>query len=70
MALRLFDFECHTCGTVFESLVHFMGDKQTHPAVCPACQSEQTRRAVSSTTFRLAGSGWERDGYSKGGPRG
>lgn len=39
----LYDFHCRACGHAFEALV-----RPGHPPVCPACQSEDLERQLST----------------------
>ena len=68
--LKMYDFECSACGEVFERLIQVDSSIQPPPepdANCAACGSAETRHIVSPSHFQLAGSCWEKDGYSKGG---
>jgi putative FmdB family regulatory protein len=42
--MPLFDFECRSCGNVFEELVA----SADSPASCPACDSAEVERLFSS----------------------
>ena len=53
-----YDKQC-TCGHSQETRC-----KYTDTILCPKCGEVMTNRPVSGS-FRLTGSGWYRDGYSK-----
>jgi len=54
----LYDFECETCGHLFEKYVK-MGSQY---ADCPKCGALM-KKIISKSTFILKGDGWEKDGY-------
>ncbi|MFN2198638.1 MAG: FmdB family zinc ribbon protein [Anaerolineales bacterium] len=51
--MPLYEFECQNCGELFEELVR---SSNWEGLLCPACQSEQIRKKVSSFASRAAGS--------------
>ncbi|MAF72393.1 MAG: transcriptional regulator [Micrococcales bacterium] len=63
--MPLFTHRCHQCDHQFEVLVFSKDLSKDQP--CPRCDAPQTVRQVSRTSFSLAGEGWARDGYAKGG---
>ena len=61
----LYEYECLTCGTVFEVDQSIHDDKFSE-YTCVKCESKQpVRRIISSTNFILMGNGWAKDGYNK-----
>jgi len=69
MPLR--NFVCKSCGSVTEHLVRLSEPDPTECA-CGAGGAEGLERdpSPSSTSFKLAGSGWARDGYASDSRRG
>ena len=68
--MPIYQYKCKDCGHVFEQIVK---NDKTVPQ-CPAifidgafekiCGRE-CEKIISKSSFRLKGSGWARDGYSK-----
>lgn len=65
--MPIFEYECTKCEHVFEE---FSGPKTgkesmviTDEPNCPKCNAD-VKKIISSSTFRLKGSGWSSDGYS------
>ena len=56
----LYEYKCANCDYVFDKI---QGMNSPNP-VCPECKGE-TKKQMSGTSFRLAGSGWFADGYQK-----
>ena len=50
--LKVYDFECKDCGSLFEKFV-----KPDHVVECPACGSIKTEVRVSSSAFKVYGDG-------------
>ena len=66
--MPLYEFECEDCGYIFEELVTLSSkilNEYEIVAVCPKCDSAFCKKIISKTNFRLKGSGWAKDGYSK-----
>ena len=49
--MPLFEFICDQCGEKFEELVTSSDDK----VVCPKCQSDSTRKQMSTFAAKAAG---------------
>ena len=61
--MPIFDFECQSCGNVFEKLVL----KSDAPAPnCTACNSGEVEKKVSAPGFRLSGNGWYETDFKTG----
>jgi putative FmdB family regulatory protein len=58
--MPLYEYKCCECEYVFDKI---QGMNKPNPA-CPKCKGK-TDKQISNTSFRLAGSGWEKDGYQK-----
>jgi putative FmdB family regulatory protein len=58
--MPLYEYKCCECKHIFDEI---QGMKEPNPA-CPECKGK-TERQMSSTSFRLKGGGWEKDGYQK-----
>lgn len=61
--MPIFDFECQSCGNVFEKLV-LKSDAPT-PG-CTACGAANVQKMVSAPGFRLSGSGWYETDFKTG----
>lgn len=45
--MPIYEYHCSDCGDDFEKLVRF-SDPTTNSPVCPSCQSENTRKRLST----------------------
>ena len=61
-SMPLYEYKCPKCGHEFERLLRVSqrDDKQA----CPKCDSKETVKKMSRTSFSLKGGGWAEDGYS------
>jgi len=50
-----YDFQCESCGKLFEARVSFGDAEQGKLPACPACRSTKPRRLLSSTINILTG---------------
>lgn len=58
--IMLYKYKCNNCNEV-EEIIHDMNDKIT--VTCDKCEEEMTK--VLSGAFKLIGTGWAEDSYSK-----
>ncbi len=54
--MPIYEYQCHDCGREFEKMVRF--SEADHDQICPACQSLNTKKKIS-TFASLGGSGGE-----------
>ena len=64
--MPIYEYQCASCGTVFDSLQK-MSDPD--PNECPQCDKPQISRRVTAPSFRLAGSGWYETDFKKDGDK-
>ena len=50
-----YDFQCESCGKLFEARVSFGDAEQGKLPACPACRSTKPRRLLNSTINILIG---------------
>jgi putative FmdB family regulatory protein len=50
--MPLYEYRCKTCGQSFEKMIRF--SEADHSPTCPACQSQDTQKKIS--TFASVGS--------------
>lgn len=62
--MPIFEYRCAKCGTEFERLVHHSQRDTPQKCANPKCESTDTKKLVSRTSFSLKGGGWASDGYS------
>ena len=62
--MPLFEYRCAKCGTEFERLVAHSQRDTPQKCANPKCESTDTKKLVSRTSFSLNGGGWASDGYS------
>ncbi len=60
--MPLYEYQCKKCHHEFEIVQKF---SDTPVRKCPRCGKTGVTKKISKTAFRLKGSGWFRDGYSK-----
>jgi len=60
--MPIYEYECLTCGTIFEAWASIK-DKNSREHGCTKCKGIG-KRIISKSNFVLKGSGWEKDGYS------
>lgn len=60
--MPLYEYRCSECGHEFEVIKKF---SDYGVAICPKCDTSLTieNRKVSSSSFKLDGSGWFKEGY-------
>jgi len=60
--MPIYEYSCKSCGDKFECMQRI---SEAPVAPCPRCGTTADRM-ISQTSFALKGSGWYKDGYSKG----
>ena len=58
--MPIYEFECNSCGYIFEDLVKYNQDHE----FCPKC-NEYSKKIISRASFHLKGGGWADTGYDK-----
>lgn len=53
--MPIFEFKCTKCEEFFEVIV--MGSDKDDTVKCPKCESNEFERVVSTTNFKMGGSG-------------
>ncbi len=53
--MPIYEYKCENCGIIFEVIQKITDKKLTK---CKSCKSGKLQRLVSSSGFRLKGSGW------------
>ncbi|HAR95737.1 MAG TPA: FmdB family transcriptional regulator [Deltaproteobacteria bacterium] len=61
--MPIYEYECSTCGKVFEAFQKITEDPLE---TCPVCDSP-VNRLISQCSFQLKGSGWYVTDYKHGG---
>ena len=61
--MPIYEYECSTCGKVFEAFQKITEDPLE---TCPICDNRVTR-LISQCSFQLKGSGWYVTDYKRGG---
>ena len=62
--MPIYEFECTSCGAVFDRLQKL---SDPDPTDCPECGKPTVRRRLTAPVFRLAGSGWYETDFKKDG---
>jgi len=60
MHMPTYEYKCKDCGKEFEV---FKSIKDESLPACPECNSHNTSRLISATSFILKGSGWYMTDY-------
>lgn len=67
--MPIYEYSCTKCSFVTEKIVQLNSENEeeftTIVEPCPKCKNNTFNKIMSSTSFRLEGGGWEKDGYSK-----
>ena len=62
--MPIYEYQCSDCEHQFDKLQKMSDDPLL---VCPSCEKETLKKVVSSSGFRLKGTGWyETDFKNKG----
>ncbi|NUN12365.1 MAG: zinc ribbon domain-containing protein [Myxococcales bacterium] len=64
--MPIYEYRCKQCGTEFEKMRRVSDDS---PVICERCQSDDTEKLLSKTSFVLKGSGWYVTDYARGGEK-
>lgn len=59
--MPIYEYECE-CGKIIEALQRFTEDELT---ICNCSKKGKLRKIVSRSYFRLKGTCWSKDGYTK-----
>lgn len=65
--MPLYEYYCETCGNNIEKILPINEAKDQYVISCTICKEVKTfKKSIgNSGGFRLNGSGWFKDGYSK-----
>lgn len=64
----IYEFSCTKCDDVTEKIVQLDSANEEEFTIvepCTKCGNNTFQKIMSNTSFRLKGSGWAGDGYSK-----
>ena len=61
--MPIYEYQCETCGHVFDSLQKISEAPLT---TCPDCGAEALKKLVSAPVFRLKGGGWYETDFKTG----
>lgn len=68
--MPIYEFQCCKCSFITEKIVQLNSANEeeftTIVQKCPKCGHGTFNKVMSSSSFRLKGSGWGDQGYSKG----
>ncbi|AVP98695.1 transcriptional regulator [Ahniella affigens] len=64
--MPIYEYECQTCGHVFD---HLQKLSDPDPTQCERCHQGPIQRRVTAPSFRLAGSGWYETDFKKSGDK-
>lgn len=64
--MPIYEFECASCGAVFDRLQKL---SDPDPTDCPECGQPRVKRRLTAPAFRLAGSGWYETDFKKEGDK-
>jgi putative FmdB family regulatory protein len=53
--MPIYEYECQQCGHQLEKLQKFSDAPLVH---CPECEQDALKKLISSTSFKLTGTGW------------
>ncbi len=62
--MPIYQYECQQCGYEVEEILSFSNSEKYLQTVCPKCLTKSFKKKVNSTSFKLKGKGWYKDGYN------
>ena len=60
--MPIYEYKCQDCGSIFE---HFQKISDKDIDVCKVCSKGNVKKLISSSGFRLKGSGWYETDFKK-----
>ncbi|MBL6899320.1 MAG: zinc ribbon domain-containing protein [Gammaproteobacteria bacterium] len=60
--MPIYEYKCQDCGSIFE---HFQKISDKDIDVCKVCNKGKVTKLISSSGFRLKGSGWYETDFKK-----
>ena len=60
--MPIYEYKCQDCGSIFE---HFQKISDKDIDVCKVCSKRKVKKLISSSGFRLKGSGWYETDFKK-----
>ena len=60
--MPIYEYKCQDCGSIFE---HFQKISDRDIDVCKVCSKGNVKKLISSSGFRLKGSGWYETDFKK-----
>ena len=64
--MPIYVFECQECAYEVEEILSFSeSEKYLDTEECPHCFKKSYNKKMNSTSFKLKGKGWYKDGYRK-----
>ena len=60
--MPIYEYKCQDCGSIFE---HFQKISDKDIDVCKVCSKGKVKKLISSSGFRLKGSGWYETDFKK-----
>ena len=60
--MPIYEYKCQDCGSIFE---HFQKISDKDIEVCKVCSKGKVKKLISSSGFRLKGSGWYETDFKK-----
>jgi putative FmdB family regulatory protein len=61
--MPIYRYKCQNFGHEVEEILSFSNSEKYLQTVCPVCLTKSYKKIVNSTTFKLKGKGWYKDGY-------
>jgi putative FmdB family regulatory protein len=61
--MPIYVFECQKCEHEAEEIISFSDSEKYLETECPKCFTKAYKKRVNSTSFKLKGKGWYKDGY-------
>lgn len=54
--MPIYEFRCQKCNKEFENLLSSSSNDALNEVKCPECSSDQVKKIISSSSYRLASS--------------
>jgi putative FmdB family regulatory protein len=62
--MPIYSYKCQNCGHEVEEILSFSNSEKYLQTVCPKCFTKSYKKRINTTSFKLKGKGWYKDGYN------
>ena len=62
--MPIYSYKCQNCGHEVEEILSFSNSEKYLQTVCPKCFTKSYKKRSNTTSCKLKGKGWYKDGYN------